>query len=513
MYDPRVSERLHLDLHNGARAEMIAGALVAVGAPAAAAQEALARVGLGRVDVVTDHVARAGLAAMRCRLLVDGADLGGPAGGADPLLARTRGGPRRRHATARPRLEGAPRQENQAAATPLAAVQGEHGLAGGVRDRSRARGKDEGAGASKARVPRGAPGEPARWLDGTDARAADLVDVIRAAPLPTVVKALALKSARRLVDALAAVTSSSAPRLRGARAARILADLVVGAALVDALSPASVTASPLGVSTTTSDDEGFAGAPPGAWPTPSPWLLEVLAGVPVVEGDHPAAIADVAGAALAWSIVHRFGARGVTSSSKQGLGASALDDAGRALVARALLGPAPPVATRAGSKEVAAAVVVEARLSPLGLASLDEVRRALLLAGAGDIEICQVDVLAPAGAGAAAGRGLRLRVLLPAAAVDSATAVLWRAGAVDVEVTWVERRRAGLAEVTVPVGRGRSKSSVRVRVVSDGAETLRVDPDADDVREAAARARASVHTVAAEAIAAWERLRSVRGER
>lgn len=54
--------------------------------------------------------------------------------------------------------------------------------------------------------------------------------------------------------------------------------------------------------------------------------------------------------------------------------------------------------------------------------------------------------------------------------------------------------------MTVAIGRARTKSTVRVHVVTDGTEILRVDPDVDDVRAAAARTRNSVHAVAAEAI-------------
>jgi uncharacterized protein (DUF111 family) len=333
---------------------------------------------------------------------------------------------------------------------------------------------------------------------------------VRAASLPPIVKALALKSARRLVDALAAVTGARAPMLSGAHAARLLGDLVVGAALVDALQPSSITASCVGVTTAARESsrspavEHVSVVDEHAWPSPSPWLLEVLAGVPVVERDERIASVDVAGAALAWSVVHRFGARGVSLSMRQGCGAAAVDAAGRALVARALLGPLPLVATRAGNSDVSASVVVEARLL---LSDDNELRRALVRMGAGDIEVCEVELLSPEGRRAhRAGRQVRIRVLLPPADVDTATAALWQAGAVDVVAAWVERRSAGLEEVTVPIGRGRTKASVRVCVLTDGREILRVDPRADDVHDAAARTGMSVHAIAAEAIAAWERL-------
>lgn len=500
-----MAERLHLDLTSGARADMIAGALVAVGAPMAAAQQALACVGLARVLLVSERVARGGLAAVHCRLLLDGTDLGGaPAGKLDS--GRPRSGPRRRHPTPKPRRQSAQRAGASSSAATVAGVQGPQGIAGVVDDRTHVLHATERA---RPPAPRGVPAAPNKWLEGGEARAADLVDVIRAAPLPTVVKALALKAARRLLDALQTVAATRTTRLQGARAARILADLVVGAALIDALAPSLITASPVGLSTTASDDEGLSigdGTSQSArGPSPSPWLLEVLAGVPVLESDDPVPVADLAGAALAWSIVSRFGARGLASSSKQGCGASAVEAAGRAVVVRALLGPAAALATRAGSKEIGTAVVVSALLPLASLAGLQDAARGLLFAGASDVELCQVDVLG-------AGRAVRVRVLVSAADVDSATTTLWRAGALEVVAGWVERRKAGVQEVTVAIGRGKAKSSVRVRVLSDGAEILRVDPDTGDVGEAAARARMDVHTIAAEAIAAWQRLHTGRAD-
>jgi hypothetical protein len=100
--------------------------------------------------------------------------------------------------------------------------------------------------------------------------------------------------------------------------------------------------------------------------------------------------------------------------------------------------------------------------------------------------------------------GRQVRAL---AAPDQAGAVarlLWSRGAADVVCEWVEVWSAGVQEVTVPVGRGRTRSNVRVRVLLDGDEVVRVEPNADDVRRAAGGK--PQHHVAAEAVAAWERL-------
>lgn len=465
---------------------MISGALIAVGAPLDAALEALAQVGLGRLDVVADEAARAGLDAVRLRILVDGTDLAAPGlGRALPSRERTRG--RHRHHTAKPRLDSPTRASPLVAAATASAVQDTRGRGGMVDDRAVL------AGAKRSRNSSRAPGAPEKWLAGLDVPAAALVDVLKESDLEPIPKALALKAARRLVDALAAVSADGAKaKLAGVSAARLLADVVTGAAFVSALSPSSVTSSPIGVSTAGVDDEGI--APTAQWPAPSPWLLEVLAGVPVIEHDDDLVTVDVAGAALAWAIVQRFGARGLSTSTKQGAGASAVDAPGRALVARAIMGPPSFVATRAGGREVTAAVVVEGTASlAVDTAAL---ARALRPITGGDVEIQPCDQP----------RGVRVRALVGIAGgtggsvVDDVTELLWRAGCVDVVATWVERRRPGVEEVTVPIGRGRTKASVRVRVLSNGDEILRIDPDMDDVRAAAARRGESPHAIAAVAV-------------
>lgn len=480
---------------------MIAGALVAVGAPLDAAREALAQVGLGRVDLVADEAARAGLDAVRLRMLVDGDELSlaAPSAAARNVVAReaSRSRGRHRHHTAKPRLDSPARTSPLVATATASVVQDLRGPGGIVDDRAVL------AGASIQQRGRrrssGAPAAPEKWLAGQDVVAGALVDVLKESDLEPVPKALALKAARRLVDALAAVSADGArTKLHGPRAARLLADVVTAVAFVSELSPSSVTASPIGLSSDGVDDEGVAGIAGSSsgevtWPAPSPWLLEVLAGVPVLERDDDLVTVDVAGAALAWALVHRFGARGLSTSTQQGAGASAVDAPGRALVARALLGPPPFVATRAGSREVSAAVVVEG-LAPadLDVGALSRTLRPLL---GGDVEISPCH----------APRGQRVRALVAlsnngGAVVDEVTDVLWRAGCADVVATWVERRRPGVEEVTVPIGRGRTKASVRVRVLSNGDEILRIDPDMDDVRAAATRRGESPHAVAALAV-------------
>ncbi len=494
-------ERLHLDLIAGARADMISGALVAVGAPLDAALEALAQVGLGRLDLVADEAARAGLNAVRLRVLVDGADLAAFVRAGAAPSPRSHRGARHRHHTAKPRLETRGGEAPLVAAATASAVQDTRGAGGMVDDRAVLAGARNPGRRRSSRT----PAAPEKWLAGQDVPAAALVDVLKESDLEPIPKALALKAARRLVDALSLVSADAAKaKLRGVAAARLLADVVTGAAFVSALSPSSVTSSPIGISSGGVDDEGL--TPEALWPAPSPWLLEVLAGVPVVEHDDDLVTVDVAGAALVWAIAHRFGARGLSTSTKQGAGASAVDAPGRALVARALLGPPPFVATRSGAREVSAAVVVEGTAPrDVDVAALG---RALRPITGGDLEIQPTEQP----------RGVRVRALVAVAGtggsvVDDVTDVLWRAGCVDVVASWVERRRPGVEEVTVPIGRGRTKASVRVRVLTNGDEILRIDPDMDDVHAAAARRGESAHAIAAIAVESARAAAAARGTR
>jgi len=310
--------------------------------------------------------------------------------------------------------------------------------------------------------------------------------ITSAQELSPVTKALATKAARRL-DAGLTTTCGDGARIAGPRAARLLAELVVGAALIDALSPAAITASPIALSSTAVEHEGLVDAGAG-WPAPSPGLLEVLAGVPTVERDDPWPLSDVAGAALAWACVHRFGARGVSSSSRQGIGCASIDVPGRAIVARALLGPPTPVPTRAGERKLATLVDVGATLRAPTAPDRRALDDELTTLGARDTSIV-VD----------SGGTVRLRAVVSSERVEALVLALWKRGAADVSTHWVELCSAGVEEVTVPVGRGRTRSNVRVRVLRDGDDVVRVEPLVDDPR------------VAAEAIAAWERLGSHSG--
>jgi uncharacterized protein (DUF111 family) len=448
-------------------------------------------------------VKRAGLRATRVRLFVHDVELGAPAPLLDELQRHAR--PDRferahhRRATPRPRRHE-PSRAPPAAAASATAVEGGGPVFGrdaGV-DEVRAR-REQQARDRKLEAKRsGTSAQLSAWLFGEPARGAELLEVLKGSELSPVAKALALKAARRIVEALAAIAGPGA-RLEGLRAARILCDLVVAAALLEELSPAAVSASPVAVSAGVVESEGVVDA--AAWPAPSPWLLEVLAGVPIIERDEAAPLSDIAGAAFAWSVAQRFGARGVSSTTRQGLGVDAVELPGRFVGVRALVGPPLAVPTRAGERQLQPLFMVRAQLGR----EVDLQALAAELAALGGRSPALVDEV-PLEAGSHDGtpRG-GIQLLAPPGAVDALTGLLWRSGAVDVVTSWVELRSAGVTNVTVPVGRGRTKMGVRVRVVKDGEEVVHVEPDPADVRAAAGKQRASPHKVAAEAVAAWER--------
>lgn len=357
--------------------------------------------------------------------------------------------------------------------------------------------EDEDAASGKRFGGAGRTSAIASWLGGTPATMAEVIEALRASKLSPITKAVAVRATRRAADALLHVAGANA-RVSGATAARIAVELVVNAALLEAISPALVTASPVAISVAAPAVEAIMDA--GVWPAPSPWLVEVLAGVPVLERDDPVALADVSGAAFAWACVPHFGVRGISTMRVQGFGAGSAELPGRAVGVRAMLGPPAPIVTRSGERQTGPVFVVEALLP--SASDMQELLRGLETAGARAVSVA--DVALPS----SSTRSVRIRCAIPLPSVDPVTELLWRAGAIDVIATWSELRSAGVSDVTVVVGSGRNKAGVRVRVVRAGLvgdEILRVEPDAEDVRAAARKQRVHPHVVAAEAVAAWER--------
>lgn len=431
---------LHLDLSLGARAEMWIGALLALGAPRAAALDALSAVGLSSVGLHEERVGRGVLKATAARLQIPGEEPASAQQLRTPPRAPRRGrlgvgagvGRRAavRHASAKPAVA-----EPAALPVPGALV-----LPSSTRAPTAERLVDA-------------------WRAGAAARVLDLPAQLLAAELPPIVKALTHKAARRLAHALVAVAGEDA-RLSGVGAVRVLAELVSVCALVDALAPASITASPVAVSMAAARPEGVIDDEAGPWLAPSPWVLEILVGAPLLENDRPWVCVDPAGAACAWALVHRFGARGVTGFSRQGLGAADLDAPRGALVTRALLGPPVPLATRRGDRSAEPVLLLGASIPAESVTAifLAELR------AQGALDVRALPELVVLGAPTR----VALTVAAASGGAEALCELLWQAGAVDVTRTWADRWTAGPAEVTRRGGRATTGEPVPAQADEDG---------------------------------------------
>ena len=485
---------LHLDLSAGARADAVAASLLDLGLHIGVVREALEHTGLGRVDVDTTpaHRGRIGGRVLVCS--ANGSELPGPG---QTLLSVS---PRliERHIRARrsrahrhgPHAESAPKSPESVAAQAQAP--------GANDDEAGGRGPSLVSSGRQKRAPRLlAPVDS--WLEGASAPTASLLEALRESDLEPVAKALAIKAARRLFDALA--TTRREPTLTttvpGRIGVRLLAEIVAVAALIEALSPAGITAMPVAVSTALVDDEGLSDA---RMPGPSPWVLAVLEGVPTVELTLPDACTTPVGGAVAWALAHRYGPRGFSVVERTGTGLFPLDVPGRAAISRALWSAPAPQPTRMGDEPlpgIPSIVQLSALLGPLADASAvtTELRRL------GATSIATWPCSSPKGEAL-----LRFEATAPEAQADAAARVLWSAGAAaEVTVARCERHAPGVREVTVPVGRG-TKVAVRVVVHTDRGMVLRAEPSADDLREAARQTGATIEALRTEALEAWTRL-------
>lgn len=448
---------LHLDLTHGASADMIAGALVAVGAPLPGAEEVLWRSGVPSPRLEVEEVAHGGWRARRARLSI--ADVvvwpapsswvGSSAASASAPRAHTVAG-----VSAPPARTGRPRR-----AEPDTAA---------------------------AAIMNG-------WLLGGPRPMHELSAMVAAGMLPPIPRALVARGAQLAVEAHAAVAAGAV--LDGWALARLYCSLVMNAALLSALDPAAVTASPVGVSA------GAAAAdelPDGASPVPSPWLMALLAHVPVLEERFPVPLADVAGAAFLRALAPEFAAQGPSIPVGQGMGVGAGVLPGRFIGVRAMLVAPPGLPSREGDARSAPALAVEAVL-PAGL-DIDGLARALQPLGCALEGVHEERSLIKT-------RGqLRVRLAAAPEKLEGVVTALYRHGARDVATWWIGLRSAAAVNVTVRVGTGRTAREVRVCVTRHGGRVVRVEPDAEDVRCAAESLGMHMHAVAAEALAVWDRL-------
>jgi uncharacterized protein (DUF111 family) len=455
------------------RGDLLVGALLDLGLPTATAQRALVDVGLAGVSLDVERVHRHGLAATQVVLraleqpLADGALL--------PHSVR----PRRPTRVQQPHRDRALVVEERAddpaqpASVSLSVVGRSDASAGQKRAK---RGRTRVAAVVDA------------WLnDGVTT--STLLAHARATALSPIALAWTLRALVRFTDARTRLERGTGDdvTLDGATAIRALAESAMVAALVEQLSPARITASEILLSP---DDDTLRGA----------WTCEAALGAPVVELERAWVASSPIGAALATTLAHRFGPRALTVQRASGTGACALDVADHAFVVRALLGDLPPVVTRAGTAARVPSSWIHTIL-PLD-ADASALRALCVQHGA----LCAS--LAPTTSIDGA-LGLRFEALLGGGDVDTMLRALWHQGAHDVAVVPAEQRAPGVQTLTVSLGRGASAVSVRVRVVSDDRDLLRVEAIDADVRKAATNmgiSRSDVHAQAVQAATAlWGR--------
>jgi uncharacterized protein (DUF111 family) len=440
--------------------------------------------------VVDDAYVRAGLVSLGLR--VERSAIAGRTGlrvtfvdGQGRALATTQA---RRPAGARPPRGGRRRQPATHAAgrtrPPAVAV----GLAAETDDATEGEHNDASPGAPAGTVtPEGANAEeagPARprgaiaaWLVGGEASAPAILGLLKQGELSPVAKAVAHKASRRALDAAAQVQGVALDDLMidGQQAAGLVAASVAFGALIEALSPARVTSTPVLIEM-------------GADPS----LLRVLEGARVRERELDFAPSTAWGAALLWAVSHRYGGRGDLIVGAEGTGLGEIRAPDLLHATRASYGP-PPAASaldaRGGSRELVALLPSDADR----LIAADELTRA----GADGVSHAPVDT--------ARGPALRISCAAPEGSLDEVTRVLWRHGAEEVRVLDAERRRPECTEVTVAVGRGNKRESVRVALYRDAGRLLRVQPDREDVLAAARLLKVAPGEVHADAVVASRR--------
>ena len=455
---------LHFDLRAGVRGDLLVGALLDLGLPETTAQRALVDVGLAGVSLDVTRVHRHGLAATQVVLraleepLADGA--------LSPLSVR----PRRPHRLQQPHRDRAvvvdERAQDPALVTRMAlAVEGRSDANAGKKLSKR--GRTQVAAVVDA------------WLkDGVST--STLLAHARTTALSPVAKAWTMRALMRLTEARTRLERSAGDDviLDGATAIRALAECAMVAALVEQLSPARVTASEILLSP---DDDTLRGA----------WACEAALGAPVVELERPYVSTSPIGAALVTTLAHRFGPRALSVQRASGSGACALDVADHAFVVRALLGDLPPVATRAGASLRVPSSWLHVIL-PLDV-DVSALRAACVQHGAHSASLVPTTSLDQT-------LGMRFEALVGSGDVDAFVRALWQAGADVVTVVPAEQRAPGVHTLTVSLGSGKSATPVRVRIMSDDVDLLRVEAIDVDVRKAAANMGISVRDVRAQAL-------------
>ena len=255
-----------------------------------------------------------------------------------------------------------------------------------------------------------------------------------------------------------------------------IADVVGLAAAIAHLAPSSIGSLPPVVGT------GRVRTAHGPVPVPAPATAALLAGIPMLpEGDGE--LTTPTGAAILAAVVDRFGPLPPMRVRAIGYGAGTREIPDRANVLRAIVGDAPAAA------EV---VLIEANvddMSPQLVAPLGDA-----LAAAGAVDVWSTPILMKKGRPA-----LQISALAPrpvAAAVERA--LFENSPSLGLRRRPLERvvLARSFAKVTTPYG------PVRVKIAALDDEVLGAQPEFEDCRRLAARARVPVREVLAAATAA-----------
>jgi pyridinium-3,5-bisthiocarboxylic acid mononucleotide nickel chelatase len=265
-----------------------------------------------------------------------------------------------------------------------------------------------------------------------------------------------------------------------------IADIVGVAAAIAHLAPASIGSLPPVVGT------GTVRTAHGPLPVPAPATAALLTGVPIVPQGH-GELTTPTGAAILAAVVDRFGPLPPMRLRAVGYGAGTRELPDRANVLRVTLGEL------VGEPDVAPAtdvLLIEANVDDMSPQLVGPLFEALFEAGAVDAwstpilmkkgrPAIQISALAPATTGAAVERAF----------FAASTTLGLRRRALDRVVL-----ARSFAKVATPYG------SVRVKVAALDGEVLGAQPEFEDCRRLAARARVSAREVLSAAAAAARQL-------
>jgi uncharacterized protein (TIGR00299 family) protein len=313
---------------------------------------------------------------------------------------------------------------------------------------------------------------------------AEIRRLLARAPLDADVRALASDIFGRIAEVEAA--------LHGTRVARVtfhevgaydsIADVVGVAAAIAWLAPASIGSLPLVVGT------GRARTAHGEVPVPAPATVALLQGIPIVaEGEGE--LTTPTGAALVAAVVDTFGPLPPLRIAAVGYGAGTRELADRPNVLRVLVGT--PVG-RVEAPPALDVVRIEANLDDMSPQLIAPLQEALFAAGA--LDVWSTPIVMKKGRPA-----LEVSALAPAAAAADVQRAFFR-HSTTLGVRTQPMRRSVLARafesVVTPYG------AVRIKLGALDGEILGAQPEFEDCRRLAARARVPVRVVLGAATAA-----------